>query len=291
MRKGLYKLIRWSGLPLILRNTIQRKKVTILLFHDITIESAEKSFRYLKSHYNIISLDDLVKAIKKHEVHKLPSKSVVLTFDDGHKSNIDLLPLIKELQIPITIFLCSSIVGTSRGFWFRSIESKEKITALKAMSNRERLEALEEEGFVQDSDRDDIQALQDDDIMSMLPYVDFHSHSCFHPILPQCSDDEAWYEIQRSKQELESRYGQRVRYFSYPNGDYSQRDRDYVQESGYECGVTVEPGYNDDNTDLFALKRFSVNDTGDLSELIVKASGCMAFLKKILGKKTYGERQ
>lgn len=290
MRKGLYKLIRWSGLPLILRNTIQRKKVTILLFHDITLESAEKTFRYLKSHYNIISLDDLVKAIKRREMHKLPNRSMVLTFDDGHKSNIELLPLIKELKLPVTIFLCSSIVGTSRGFWFRCIESKHKIAALKMMTNKERLEALEEDGFVQHEDRDEIQSLQDDDIRDMIPYVDFHSHTCFHPVLPQCSDDEAWYEIQSSKQELESRYGQRVRYFSYPNGDYSQRDMDYVRDIGYECGVTVDPGYNDENTDLFALKRFSVNDTGDMSELIVKASGCLAFLKNLMGKKTYGRK-
>jgi hypothetical protein len=54
-----------------------------------------------------------------------------------------------------------------------------------------------------------------------------------------------------------------------------------AQEAGYKCGITVDYGYNDLHTDLFRLKRISVNDGRSLDELIVKSSGCYAFLKQI----------
>jgi hypothetical protein len=47
----------------------------------------------------------------------------------------------------------------------------------------------------------------------------------------------------------------------------------------------VDYGFNTVNTDPFKLKRISVNDTDDLNELIVKASGVWAFIKTQNGRK------
>ena len=82
--------------------------------------------------------------------------------------------------------------------------------------------------------------------------------------------------------QLENDYGFRIRSLSYPNGDYSDRDVEIAKQAGYECGVTVDAGYNDRNADLFRLKRVSVNDAKTLDELIVKASGCFILLKHVL---------
>lgn len=287
MSSIVYKALRWSGVAWLWREVAQRRKVTFLLFHDMVVTDAERNFAYLKRHYNIISLNDYLDAVRNEK--RLPPKAVVITFDDGHVSNYALLPVIKRMQIPVTIFLCSSIVGTRRHFWFRhSEEMKPKVEALKKLSNGQRLDALRQYGFEQEQEYGDMQALSKEQIDEMKPWVNFQSHTCFHPILPQCDSTTAEREIKWSKRQLAESLGLTVNALSYPNGDYSERDIRLAQTAGYDCGVTVDSGYNDINTDLFRLKRFSVNDAKNTTELMVKASGCYALLKQWMHKPSYG---
>lgn len=263
------------------REFVQRHKVTFLLFHDLDAHDADCNFSWLKKHYNLIGLNDYLDAVGSGS--SLPIKAAVITFDDGHVGNYDLLPVIKRLQIPITIFLCSGIVGTRRHFWFKhSDEVTPRLESLKKKSERERLAQLRLLGYEEKQEYDNRQALSKEEIEEMSPWVDFQSHTCFHPILPQCDDKIAEDEIIKSKAQLEQEYGFKIRSLSYPNGDYSDRDIQLAKQAGYECGVTVDAGYNDRGSDLFRLKRVSVNDAKSLDELIVKASGCYVFFKRVL---------
>lgn len=283
----VYKALRWSGVAWLWREVVQRRKVTFLLFHDMEAADAERNFGYLKQHYNIIGLNDYLDAVRNGK--RLPNKALVITFDDGHVSNYALLPIIKRMQIPITIFLCSSIVGTYRHFWFRhSTEIKPQVETLKKNLNGQRLETLRQYGFAQEQEYDEIQALSKEQIEEMTPWVNFQSHTCFHPILPQSDYTTAENEIKDSKQQLEETFGLTINALSYPNGDYSERDIRLAQEAEYECGITVDSGYNDTMSDLFRLKRFSVNDAKNTTELMVKASGCYALLKHRFHKPSYG---
>lgn len=287
MSKIIYKALRYSGIAWLWRETVQRRKVTFLLFHDMTANDAKRNFAYLKRHYNIIGLQDYLSAV--HNGAKLPRKSVVITFDDGHISNRYMVPVIQEMKIPVTIFLCSAIVGTHRHFWFRhGDEVRTRVESLKTIHNSQRLEILGQYGFDTQQEYTDVQALQDDDISEMTPWVDFQSHTCTHPILPQCNDTVAREEIAESKVQLEQQYGLKINALSYPNGDYSERDILLAKEAGYECGITVDAGYNSIHTNMFRLKRFSVNDATSTDELMVKASGCYAIMKHWFHKPTYG---
>ena len=287
MSTFVYKILRYSGMVWLWREVVQRNRVTFLLFHDMSASDAERNFTYLKQHYNIIGVADYLDAV--HHNSKLPPKAIVITFDDGHISNYALLPVIQKLQIPITIFLCSSIVGTNRHFWFRyNQEVRKGVETFKLMTNEHRLESLRVLGFEQESEYSDTQALQDEQIKEMRPWVNFQSHTCFHPILPQCDDITARKEIIGSKQDLEKKQGLTINALSYPNGDYSARDIRLAKEAGYECGITVDSGYNNMHTDLFRLKRISAGDAKTTTELMVKASGCYALLKHWLHKPSYG---
>ena len=281
MNKVVFRILRYSGIAWFFREFIQRNKVTLLLFHDMQKQDAERNFAWLKSHYNLIGLNEYLDAVA--DGSPLPAKAVVITFDDGHAGNYALLPLIKRMQIPITVFLCSGIVGTNRHYWFRhSDEVTPELPLLKRLPEKERLGRLKTMGFDKLQQYSDRQALSKEEILKMAPWVDFQSHTCFHPILPLCDDLTAEDEIVNSKVQLENDYGFRIRSLSYPNGDYSDRDVEIAKQAGYECGVTVDAGYNDRNADLFRLKRVSVNDAKTLDELIVKASGCFILLKHVL---------
>lgn len=274
-----YKILRYSGLPLLFRELLQRNKVTILEFHNMKPENAGYAFPWLKKHYNIIGLQDYLNAVRSGK--KLPKKAVIFTFDDGHKGNYELLPIIKRLQIPVTIFLCSDIVGTHRHFWFLHSKAMfpERHQELKKLSNHLRLERLAESyGFEETREFDDVQALSRAQIEEMKPFVDFQSHTCFHPCLPQCDDKTSYDEISISKHHLEQDYKLNINALAYPNGDYTDREVRFLQEAGYTCGITVDHGYNDLHSDLFRLKRISVNDARSLDELVVKSSGLYAIL-------------
>lgn len=275
----LFKAIRFTGIPFLFRNIIQRNKVTILLFHDINIVTAKKTFSCLKRKYNLISLDEYLVAKSKRDLSTLPKKSLIITFDDGHIGNFELLELFENMKIPVTIFLCAGIINTNRHFWWKHEAIDCYKESLKAKTNDERLKTLSEEGFEQDKEFASPQALTKEQIVMMKPYVNFQSHTLFHPCLPMCRDEVAREEILLSKTILEEEYGLNVTAISYPNGDYSERDITIVKEAGYSCGITVDFGYNDASTDVFRLKRLSVNDTPDLNELIVKASGLWALIR------------
>lgn len=92
MNKLLFRLLRFSGFTILFRELIQRKKVTILLFHDISKETANQTFSYLSKKYNIIDLNDFINAIENRDKTKIPKKSLILTFDDGHIRNYEMLP-------------------------------------------------------------------------------------------------------------------------------------------------------------------------------------------------------
>lgn len=284
MRKLLFKILRYSGLPFLFREVIQRRKVTILLFHDISQKTAKQTFNYLARKYNVIALDDYLQACKDKQ-RELPKKALIITFDDGHKRNYELLPVLRQLNIPVTIFLCSGIIDTNRHFWFTHKHPNFSSDDLKRVSNLQKLDILARSGFSVTKEYNEPQALTKAQIQEMNHCINFQAHTMFHPCLPMCHDNEAAEEILQSKQVLETDYGLTINAFAYPNGDYSDRDIRLLQESGYECAITVDYGFNTIETDLFRLKRLSVNDADNLDELIVKASGVWGWFKTRNGKK------
>jgi poly-beta-1,6-N-acetyl-D-glucosamine N-deacetylase len=283
LRSLLFKILRFSGLPFLFRELVQRRRVTILLFHDISRETAAQTFDYLSRRYHLLDLQTFIRACTSGAPARLPPKTLILTFDDGFRGNHDLLELLQARKIPVTIFLCAGIIDTNRHFWFRHNGTGRRSWELRRQPNRERLRRLREAGFAQDAEYDTAHALTRRQIDEMKPWVDFQSHTLFHPCLPRCSASEARDEIFRSRDVLQRRYGLQVNAISYPHGDYCDRDIELCRQAGYDCGITVDCGFNTVRTDPFRLKRLPVNDTSDMNELIVKASGLWEYIKRALG--------
>ncbi len=210
---------------------------------------------------------------------------MVITFDDGHIGNYELLPIIKKLNIPVTIFLCASIIDTNRQFWFQYDELPMSAEKLKKKKNNERLKILRKAGFDKNHEYDSASALQRKHIEEMRPYVNFQAHAMYHPIFPNCDDEEVRTEIFGTKEALENKFGLEINAIAYPNGDYCERTIRLSKEAGYQCGLTVEYGFNDLESDLFILKRLGLDDSYDKNELIAKVSGLWDFIKTRNGRK------
>ncbi len=90
--------------------------VRAIVADSMTVTTAvlESQLKYLKDHgYEVIRLRQLVDYyLGKREI--LPSHSVVITVDDGHKSvYTDFFPLLKKYRIPVTLFLYPSALSNA----------------------------------------------------------------------------------------------------------------------------------------------------------------------------------
>ena len=287
IRKLFFLALRVSCIPSIIRETIQKNKITILLYHNINRDLFTKHIQALRKAYNLISLQDYLKA-RKDSNYKLPSKALIITFDDGLKVNFSLLEVIQQYKIPITIFLCSSIINTKRKYWFNIKTPKHNIQELKHLPTEKRLDILRQYGFEEEKSFSDREALNKEEIEIMKKYIDFQCHSRFHPCLTHCDDDRAKKEITLSKKELEENLNLKINTFSYPNGDYTDRDIKILKDSGYEAAITVNEYFNDKNSNPYTLNRLSIWDVVDENEAIVRASGLWVFLRNFIKPKNYG---
>jgi peptidoglycan/xylan/chitin deacetylase (PgdA/CDA1 family) len=285
MRRLIFKIIRYTGLPIFMRFFVQRNKVTIILYHEISPVTAEIQFSYLKKYFNIISLETFYNAIENKNKGLLPINSLIITFDDGRISNFKLLPTIQKLNIPVTIFLNSGIINTNRHYWFRYNIVLFSNETLKKLSNKTRLELMGQGGFRQDQEYNYPHALSKDQIIEMSKSIDMQSHTLFHPCLPKCENNEAELEIINCKKLLEKEYSFAINTLAFPNGDYTSREIEIAKIAGYKYCVTLDKGFNSILSDPYRLKRLDPNDTDNLDEFIFKVSGLQAiptFLKNKL---------
>lgn len=292
LKKLTFLVLRCSGIHVLWHLAFQRHALTILCYHSPEAEIFAKHLAKLRRHFNIISLRDYVTFVRSGKTNQLPPFPLVITLDDGHANNVKLLEAIQTYKVPVTIFLCSGIVGSQRHYWWTKVGSKDELQRLKRMSNEARLAALTQLGVSNKATYPQRQALSRDEILDMAPFIDFQAHTRFHPILPNCTPDQAWEEIAGSKTDLEKDYSFDIFSFAFPNGDYCDRDLKFAQMAGFACAVTLDGGLNESTTDLYRLKRIAVSDDADLNELTVKASGLWAFISTLFRMhRDYGYQQ
>jgi len=274
-------VFRFSGIPMLIRNIFCRNKVTIIFYHNPKPEVFKRHIEYLSKHYNFISLNILIDALYEKNWSIIPKKSLVITIDDGHKGNYLLLSLIKKHNLNPTIYLCSHIINTNRKFWFYA--ENKNIRYFKEYKNKYRLKVLKERnGYEQIKEYPDRQSLNLKEIREMMPHVDFQSHSRFHPILINCSDKESREEIVESKRILEKLLIKKIYHFSFPNGDYSEREIKYLKNCGYKSARTLDIGWNDVNTDPYRLKAMVIEDDASINILCVQIIGLFRYFNYFL---------
>src|ERR1035437_4814570 len=283
MKKILFIILRYSGIPAILRETAQKKDVTIITFHDPLLETFNETIAYLKKYYNIIPLSSYVECLMSNRI--VPQKTIIITLDDGHKNNYKLLKSIKENRVPVTIFLCSEIIGTTRHFWWTHKIVGYSLKELKRMPELERRNLYIQNDFddVTDYGEKYRQVLNIKEINEMLlsASVDFQSHTMSHVLLNKCDDSLALEEVQYSKINLEKKLNKPIYALAYPNGLYSDREIINVQKSNYLCALTIDPGFNTKKTNQFKLRRLGISDKANIDEIIVRTSGLWGLLKKM----------
>jgi peptidoglycan/xylan/chitin deacetylase (PgdA/CDA1 family) len=275
--------IRYSAIPFLVTNLFARNKVAILVYHDPNPQVLESHLKYLSKKYNFIPLSKLVDAIHSKNWTDIPQKSLVITLDDGHKGNIDLMGVFRKNKINPTIYLCSQIVNTHRHFWFKLRDINPQY--LKKYSHAERLELLEKDNdftSLKEFPESERHAMNSKEVALAKDFVDFQSHSRFHPVLTTSTDEDCKNEIFKSKKELETLSGKSCKHFAYPNGDYAEREIELLKAAGYLSARTIDVGWNDASTDPYKLRAISITDDASINLLAAQLSGITIFLRHLL---------
>lgn len=275
-------LIRYSGTAFFTRLILARNKVTIVLYHNPSVEIFEKHLNYLSGRYNLISLTDFSEAYFSEKLDTLPKYSLVITLDDGWKENYRLLPVIRKYPFRPTIFLTSHIINTERHFWWTECDSKD-LNRLKQIPNHQRLsELMDQCGFYPEKEYPGYrQALNLQEIEEMKEMVDFSLHTCYHPVLNQCSKEEIRNEIEMCKTKIEHMLGRPITTFSYPNGDYNEYCIQVLKDCGVKIARTTDAGWNDHTSDPYKLKVTGVSDDGSLNKLIAELTGIPMYFQHL----------
>ena len=258
LRALIFLLLRRTGVPWVVRHTVQRRRVTILVYHNPPPAVMERHLELLCRLYNVVSLRDYV------EKRAMPPGALIVTLDDGYAENFALRDAFARFSVIPTIFVCTGIVGTNHGFWFLHVG---------------------EAGFDPSEELAVREALSDVEINDLAAVADIQAHTVTHPLLPRCTPEQAEEEIAQSKRDLEQRFGLDVYAFAYPNGEYTERDAQLARTAGYRCALAVGGRTNGGSADIYALRRITVDDHDGIDELVVKASGLWPWLERVSGRR------
>lgn len=106
---------------------------------SVTPPEFEQQMSYFKTYnFHVVSLDQVYDCLEKGE--KLPSKPVVITFDDGYLDNYTYAyPILQKYKFPATIFVITDLVG-KKGYinWTQAKEMSENGIAIESHTVKHR---------------------------------------------------------------------------------------------------------------------------------------------------------
>lgn len=260
------------------------KSIKSLYYHNPSVDGFEKMvLYYLKRGYHFVSIDELLRLLLFEK--SIDEKLAFISFDDGWKGNLKLLPIIEKYKVPICIFVATEPL-TGGNFWWEFISSYlgfKKMLQFKKLSYFEFYDKLIEIKSHVTLSRS---ALTKEELIELAkhPLVSIQSHTVNHPILTKTPDFVLQSELVDSKEILEELTNNTVFAFSYPNGSLTSREVKMCKQY-YKMAFTTEQRHIRLEDNLFLLPRYAL--TGQYSRDLLKVWGIWKILKKIISILTF----
>ena len=288
----------------------------ILMYHSVMPEPAahsdslggiihsESEFRaqmeLLARDYHPVSLNEVVDGLNSQK--DLPSRSVVVTFDDGYTDNSEVaMPILNQLGIPAAFYVTVDCVEQRKLPWpsrlrfaFRKtklrawVDSRGAAWQLDDSDSRERaylvscddccqLSGKVQEDFVR-SVEEQVQAAVPGDLSSLIMSYDqirslaqhghiVGSHTMTHPNMAYIPEQDAKAELAESKQRLERELKVTIRHFSYPcpamTPHWNEKTVSQSRSVGYDSAVTTNGGVTRCGDNPLSLKRIRPTKTAE----------------------------
>ncbi len=198
-------------------------KVPILLYHHITDEAfsggneisliSPYDFRMhmtaIKVNFTPISLRRYYQYVTCTDGSvTLPDNPIIVTFDDGYLSNYEIAyPILKELEIPATIFVVTDTVGAMAG------DGKVNYSHF----TWEQAKEMERSGL-----------------------VEIQSHTASHARLASLPQEQLVLQLRKSKYMIEKNLGHPCDMIAFPYGSYTESVVNASKAAGYLLQARVD---------------------------------------------------
>ncbi len=236
-------------------------KFLSIYFHDVKPDVFERVVKWcVKRGYSFISLKDLMSVLDGEKI--MDGKFVFVSFDDGRKGNLDLIPLFEKYNIPVTIFCSVKPIVEGGGFWWdyvlKKTGSKKIVESMKKLSEEQFLKEINK---IKQEEHIDRSAVTIEQLIEMdkNKWIDIQSHTMTHPILTNLSYESLKWELEASKIYLERQLNKKIFAFSYPNGSFSSREVEETRKF-YTCAVSTEEIYPKPGCSMFLIPRIVQDD-------------------------------
>ena len=247
-----------------------------IYFHELSAENFERIIRWFVKHkYRFISTKELLDWYSCDLNYK--GRLCHISFDDGKRSNRNLLKLCDMYDVPITVFVTTSALH-SGNFWWEYVKAQygdfEKFKSFDYDIFNGKIESLKKKHTINRS------SFTIDELCEFAknPHVTIASHTVNHPILPKVPNDVLEHEMIDSKEELEDILGDKIEYFSYPNGSLGEREIKAARNY-YKCAFTTKQKYPSQTDDIMLIPRIAL--TGQYYRNLLKIFKIWQPIKKL----------
>ncbi len=98
----------------------------------ISAKSLRNHLKWLRKHFQILGLGELIRCIRKGE--RIPNNSLFIVFHDGYRDNYYVaFSLLNELGLTATFLLATDFIETGNRFWVDVLDAALKNTEKKAI--------------------------------------------------------------------------------------------------------------------------------------------------------------
>jgi peptidoglycan/xylan/chitin deacetylase (PgdA/CDA1 family) len=259
----------------------------------VSASSFERQLRYLKRRATVLKLSDAVRRLKNGG---LPSRAVVITFDDGYANNLyRAVPLLRRYSLPATILVASGMVESQDLFPFDKLAHLQRQglrpwTLYKTESlaiveeriretwNRTKASVTAEQHYwLRAMTTNELEQLPDD-------LIEIGAHTHRHAILGNEDRQTRDTEIARSIAKVAEWTGRPVRTFSYPSGlrgDFDDCDKQALRSAGVLVAVSGISGLNSRETEELELRRYLITMNHSFQAFVAELTGLRGLIKRI----------
>jgi peptidoglycan/xylan/chitin deacetylase (PgdA/CDA1 family) len=232
-------------------------RLGVLAYHKV--EDAvvfESHAEYLRQTRQPAGMAEFLAAVSARR--PLPSRTVLVTFDDGDRSVYERgAPVLKRHDIPAIVFVVADLIDTDRAPWFDEVPELVKngganrrlgplppralVSAMKRLPDAARREVLDELRSTADTPAPPVPQLRGFELRELESMgLEIGNHTLTHPCLDQCSAETVEAEIVGAHTRLTEILGHPPRTFAYPNGNYSPVAAEILRGLGYEAAFLFD---------------------------------------------------
>jgi peptidoglycan/xylan/chitin deacetylase (PgdA/CDA1 family) len=240
------------------------------MFHGVVVDGQEPSMPVDDQLINTV--DEIAQAIEYFKAQRfqfvrckdlsadLPRRGryVHLSFDDGYANNLEILPVLDQMQVPATFFITTGHIESGEGFWWDAVyryglaagltraainQAQNEIKSQPPAEFHKRLIArLGPDPIRPQGDFDRPMTIPELRNLADHPWVEIGNHTQDHFSLAHCSREVAIEQIKLAQDWLGDVVATPVSALAYPYGYWNETSISAASTAGMQLAVGTHRG-------------------------------------------------